>query len=139
MLNAILLKSSLLITLAAFVSGCNNLIVANPLDEGHQYNEFLGHHYTACEGGEMVGVFIDGAYSFSEFTASVDDCESLNIISIEYSYIYDFDVVANSAPMAEGVERIVYRATKDSDFLFNIALRDYGFYIYPDEYIKLDL
>jgi len=127
------------------ISGCNNLVLDNPLDSQHQYDEFVGTFYSSCEVIEQVttvkGVFIEKLddYSFSEFTAIADNCENLEIISIDYFYKYNFEVVAGSAPLAEGVEKIIYKAIIEGDEAYTIALRDYGFYVWPVKYRNLEV
>jgi len=136
--------NKLIICFCVLLVGCNNLTVNNPLDAQHQYDEFVGTFYSSCEVIDQVttvkGVFIEKLddYSFSEFTAIADNCENLEIISIDYFYKYNFDVVAGSAPLAEGVEKIIYKAIIEGDEAYTIALRDYGFYVWPVKYSRLD-
>ncbi len=133
----------LIICFCVLLVGCNNLTINNPLDAQHQYDEFVGTFYSSCEVIEQVttvkGVFIQKLddYSFSEFIAIADNCENLKIISIDYFYKYNFDVVAGSAPLAEGVEKIIYKAIIEGDEAYTIALRDYGIYVWPVKYRKL--
>ncbi len=122
------------------ISGCNNLLIENPLEAN--YDEFLGHHYIEeCEDGNLSGYYLEGfeTYSISTFNATFDNCDDLNIISIDYEYLYDFSVDADGAPIAEGIERITYEPSIITEHLGRIFMREYGFYSNEVPYRFIDI
>ena len=133
----------IVIVFGFLLSACNELVYIG--DENPDYTEFTGHHVISCDNGLASGYLIErfefsSDYSITSFNAEFLSCDFINLITIDYEYLYDFSVIDTDRDMERtGKENIIYRKNISEPEISDIYLRDEGFISNETFYQKINI